>query len=88
MRCDRSTLLAFLVGAVTVISFGGCRGRGLLPPAGPMLRQQAQATVTDPFPQGDIAPGDLGARPPDYQQPLPEPRRNRIYYDEFLRQGP
>lgn len=59
----------------------GCRGRGWLPPAGTMNEQQSRAVIHDPFPQGDIGPSDLGARPPGYEQPLPEPVRNRLFPD-------
>ena len=54
-----------------------------LPPAGTMDQQQASAVIHDPFPQNDIAPFEAGARPPSYQQPLPEPVRNRIVPDSF-----
>ncbi len=73
------TLTALTVCAVTFVS--GCRGRGLLPAAGPMGQQQANAIVHDPFPQGDIAPSDPSARPPSYQRPLAEPVRNRLVPD-------
>ena len=80
----RSSSLAFgltvLITTATIASIG-CRGGGFLPPAGPMAAQQANAAVHDPFPQEDIAPGDLGARPPSYQNPLPEPVRNRLVPD-------
>jgi hypothetical protein len=46
-----------------------------------MQKQQAEAVVHDPYPQHDIAPSDLGGRPPGYQQPLPEPVRNRLFPD-------
>jgi hypothetical protein len=46
-----------------------------------MLQQQANAIVHDPFPDSDIGPSDPSARPPSYQQPLPEPVRNRIVPD-------
>jgi hypothetical protein len=63
------------------ISSAGCRGRSLFPPAGTMNQQQANAIIHDPFPLDDIAPKDLGARPPNYQNPLPAPVRNRIGAD-------
>ena len=55
----------------------GCRGHGYCPP-GPMNVQQARAVIHDPYPQNDIAPYEASSRPPDYQQPLPLPVRNRI----------
>ncbi len=59
----------------------GCRGRSFLPAAGTMNQQQANAVIHDPYPLDDIGPSDLGARPPSYQNPLPEPVRNRIGAD-------
>ena len=83
---DRKSYPALNLGiALTLVSalamLTGCRGQGLFPPAGPMNQQQAQAVVHDPFPQNDIAPFEAASRPPDYQQPLPEPVRNRIGRD-------
>lgn len=79
----RSSLRLLSIAAVTcvLIASVGCRGRGLLPPAGPMGQQQASAVVHDPYPQTDLGPSDLGARPPSYQQPLAEPVRNRLVPD-------
>jgi len=64
-----------------LIFLGGCRGHGLFPPAGSINQQQANAIVHDPFPQNDIAPYEAASRPLDYQQPLPEPVRNRLIPD-------
>jgi len=63
------------------ISGTGCRGNRLFPVPGPILNQQANAIVHDPYPSRDIGPEDLGARPPGYENPLPEPVRNRIFND-------
>lgn len=81
MRHSLIVLLLGVVSALGLIACGGCRNGGWLPPAGPIAGQQANAVIHDPFPQEDIAPGDLGARPPSYQTPLPEPVRNRIVPD-------
>lgn len=70
-----------LLVVVALASLGGCRGRGLLPPAGTMNEQQSRAVIHDPYPQGDVGPSDLGARPPGYEQPLPQPVRNRMIPD-------
>lgn len=59
----------------------GCRGRSCLPAAGTINQQQANAIIHDPYPLDDIAPTDLGARPPNYQNPVPEPVRNRLVPD-------
>jgi hypothetical protein len=62
-------------------TLGGCRGHNFFAPAGSMGLQQANAVVHDPFPQNDIAPYEAASRPPSYQQPLPEPVRNRLVPD-------
>ena len=81
MRRNLQTLSLSVLLGVAAVSIVGCRGRGLLPPAGPMNQQQASAVVHDPFPQNDIAPYEAASRPPSYQQPLPEPVRNRLVPD-------
>lgn len=75
------TPITLCVVACIVTCLAGCRGRGLLPPAGPLDQQQANAVVHDPFPQGDIGHSDPSARPPSYQRPLPLPVRNRLVPD-------
>ncbi|MEM6692983.1 MAG: membrane or secreted protein [Planctomycetota bacterium] len=70
-----------LVAFALIPTFMGCRGRSFLPPAGPILQQQSQAIINDPYPQADIAPSDPSARPPGYANPLPEATRNRLYRD-------
>lgn len=76
------------VRSVVVIAAGlaflsGCRGQPLFPPPGTLNQQQANAIIHDPFPQNDIGPFEAASRPPDYQNPLPEPVRNRISRDAF-----
>lgn len=66
---------------LTVICIAGCRAPRFLAPPGSMNRQQASAVVHDPYPQNDIAPYEAASRPPSYQQPLPEPVRNRLVPD-------
>ena len=76
-----------VVALSAMVSFSGCRGRGLLPPAGPLNQQQATAIIHDPFPQEDIAPSDSSVRPPSYQRPLAEPVRNRLVPDAMPHLG-
>ena len=74
-------LLMSVVLVFSIVCIAGCRGYGLWAPAGPMNQQQANAVVHDPFPQSDIGPSDNSARPLGYQQPLPQPVRNRLVPD-------
>jgi hypothetical protein len=72
-----------LVAAITLGAIGsGCRGGHQWPwpfqPQGTMHHQQSDAIVHDPYLMPDIAPDDNATRPRDFQNPLPEPVRNRI----------
>lgn len=80
-RRQPALAMGFVVAISMVTLAAGCRGRSFFPPAGSLNQQQANAIVHDPFPLDDIAPTDLGARPPSYQQPVPEPVRNRLIPD-------
>ena len=64
-------------------SFAGCRGHNFFAPPGPLNQQQANAVIHDPYPENDIAPYEAASRPPSYQEPLPEPVRNRIVPDHM-----
>ncbi len=48
-----------------------------------MNYQQSRAVVNDPFPLDDIGPSDATTRPPGFEQPLPEPVRDRIVKDSM-----
>lgn len=71
------------VGIAVCLATSGCHLTNWVGPAGPMSAQQAVAAVHDPFPQHDIGPTDGAVRPPGYEQPLPEPVRNRIVPDSM-----
>ncbi|MEM9646244.1 MAG: membrane or secreted protein [Planctomycetota bacterium] len=81
MKRFHASPIGFAILISSLLITAGCRGRGLLPPAGPLGQQQAIAVVHDPYPQADIGPSDAGARPPSYQRPLAEPVRNRLVPD-------
>lgn len=81
MRRSILTANLCLIALFVATCFSGCRGRQWFKPPGPMLEQQANAIVHDPYPQDDIAPSDPSVRPPSYQRPLAEPVRNRLVPD-------
>ncbi|TWU31511.1 membrane or secreted protein [Novipirellula artificiosorum] len=81
MRHSLPITSAILLTATLLATLAGCRGQGLFPPAGTMNQQQANAIVHDPYCQNDIAPFEAASRPPSYQEPLPEPVRNRLIPD-------
>ena len=79
---NRNRLLLSTAFTVALLSTTGCRGfQGFFTPPGPLNKQQASAVVHDPYPQNDIGPYDAASRPPNYQQPLAEPVRNRLIPD-------
>jgi hypothetical protein len=67
---------AFLLSA-------GCAAHPRLWNPGTIDQQRLRATIHDPYPDPDFGPKIDGGRPREYQQPLPEPVRNRIYADSW-----
>jgi hypothetical protein len=77
--------LSFSLLILGCLSLAGC---GLYHPPllqpGTIQQQRLRATIHDPYPDPDLGPKDGGsARPRDYQEPLPEPVRNRLYVDSW-----
>ena len=76
-------LLPLLV--IACLAAAGC---GLYHPRlrnpGTIEQQRLRATIHDPYPDPDLAPKIDGGRPREYQEPLPEPVRNRIFADSSL----
>jgi hypothetical protein len=79
---SRSLMILALASA---LSASGCASGGGWNFWGPgtIQQQRIRATVHDPYPDPDMAPEVVGGRPRDYQQPLPEPVRNRIFVDSW-----
>ena len=72
-----------LLLVVLVLLVGGCRGSRWNLWPGRIEEQQLRATVHDPYSDVDAGPEVVGGRPRDYQQPLPEPVRNRLFVDSW-----
>ena len=74
--------------AVILLLFAGlagCRsGQNLLAPPGPTEKQRFSATIHDPYPDNDIGPEVVGGRPKDFQRPLSEPDRSRLFQKIWL----
>lgn len=80
-RCTRKLAVILLL----VAGLTGCRSGGsLLRPAGTVEKQRLNATVFDPFADNDIGPEVVGGRPKDYQKPLSEPDRSRLFQKIWL----
>lgn len=79
---SRSLLLTL---SVMCLSAAGC-ANGFWPRwtnPGTIQQQRLEATVHDPYSDPDLGPEVVGGRPRDYQQPLPEPVRNRLFVDSW-----
>ncbi len=78
--------LASLLILATCVSMG-CKGTRYAESKktwrhpGTIQQQRIRATVHDPYPDQDAGPDVIGGRPRDYQQPLAEPVRNRMFMD-------
>ena len=76
---DLPTILLLNAAAI------GCTGQHpRLTHPGTIEQQRLRALVHDPYPDPDMGPKIDGGRPREFQQPLPEPVRNRIYADSWL----
>ena len=73
-----------LLFAVWGAGLAGCTGQHprLLHP-GTIQQQRLRATIHDPYPDPDMGPKIDGGRPRDFQEPLPEPVRNRLFVDSW-----
>jgi hypothetical protein len=81
MICRSKTLIVLLAAC---LMGGGCAGYH--PPwcqPGTIQQQRLRATIHDPYPEPDIGPEIDGGRPREYQEPLPEPVRNRLFVDSW-----
>lgn len=66
---------------LAILLFGGAGCRSVSPPnwfhPGPAAYQQSTAERYDPYPENEIGPQIVGARPREFQKPPPEPVRAR-----------
>ncbi len=69
-----------VAAALLVAGFMGCRSdRSLLQPPGSVEKQRFNATMFDPYADNDIGPEVVGGRPKDFQKPLSESDRSRLF---------
>ena len=59
----------------------GCRGyrTPFNTSPGTYRQQRFEAVAHDPYPQDDLGPEVVGGRPRDYQKPVAEPVRDKMY---------
>ena len=79
-----SRLLWMVLITATAVSSHGCTAyQPRLAHPGTIEQQRLRSTIHDPYPDPDLGPKVDGGRPREYQEPLPEPVRNRIYADSW-----
>ncbi|MHB0955599.1 MAG: membrane or secreted protein [Pirellulaceae bacterium] len=78
--CCRLTTIALVAAGLL-----GCRSDGrMLLPAGSVQKQRSNATMFDPYTDNDIGPEVVGGRPKDYQKPLSDTDRSRLFRTTWL----
>lgn len=82
--CERLMCCALLL-AVAGCSTGRPRGWGMPWGQGSSNRQAARAAVHDPYPQNDIGPEVVGARPREFYFPQAEPVRHHVTQNPYPR---
>jgi len=70
-----------IIALAAVWSHGCARYHPRILHPGTIEQQRLRSTIHDPYPDPDLGPKIDGGRPREYQEPLPEPVRNRIYAD-------
>ena len=78
------TLGKCTVLVLVIAGLSGCRSDGrLFPPAGSAQKQRYNATVFDPFAGSELGPEVEGGRPKDYQKPLYESDKSRLFQKAY-----
>jgi len=82
MRLLMPYAVVLVLGCALALS--GCAGyHPRLAHPGTIDQQRLRATIHDPYPDPDLGPNYDGGRPREYQDPLPEAVRNRLYADSW-----
>lgn len=72
------------LSALALLTCCGCRGyrTPFNTSAGTFQQQRFEAVAHDPYPQDDLGPEVVGGRPRDYQKPVAEPVRDKMYREK------
>src|SRR3972149_4902031 len=80
------------IGVAAFVSFAltGCATVRMpeLSPPGTAGYQRANALQFDPYPLDDVAPPVAGARPKEYDRPIPEVKRGQTYTTDWYKLKP
>jgi hypothetical protein len=74
--------LRIVLAACAVLALTGCKGTIMpqLASPGSAGYQRYQALQYDPYPLDDVAPPVAGTRPKEYDRPIPEVTRGRLFH--------
>jgi hypothetical protein len=80
----RSRHLEWLVIPIGVVALVSCRGTIMprLESPGTAGTQRSNALQYDPYPLDDVAPPVAGGRPKEYDRPIPEVTRGKLFHYE------
>ena len=72
-----------IIAAIGFVSVG-CRGyrTPFNTSPGTTQQQRFEAVAHDPYPENDLGPAVVGGRPRDYQKPIAEPVRDKMYSEK------
>ena len=75
---------ALLLIVVLAVGFTGCNvSRPRLRAPGTVQQQRANAMMFDPFTDEDAGPEVVGGRPKDFQKPLSDTERSRLFLNSY-----
>jgi len=77
--------IGMVLGALT-IGCSGCRSDRphALDPPGTVEQQRLDSTIFDRYPDAESGPTVVGGRPREFQQPLSEPDRSRLFKSRWI----
>ncbi len=79
-----SRCCSLLLVVVLAAGIFGCRtNRSKLLSPGSVQQQRSNAMLFDPFTDEDAGPEVVGGRPKDYQKPLSESERSRLFLNSY-----
>lgn len=82
----KASFMRYLVAFITLVMLTSIGCQRMRTPfntrPGNIRQQRFEAVAHDPYPQDDLGPTTHGARPRDYQKPVAEPVRDKMYAEK------